>query len=331
MIRAEVQLDPEIIQTLVQEHYGLPVLSLQKVRAIYKVFTPYGAFGFKNAEELPDLPLVARLLDRIRLGGFDRIPSFLRTIRGSYLVIHDNQTYFMEKWVELPEVPKLSYPNLASIGWALADFHRSAQGIIPPTESPRFEWGKRKGFLAEALRKLRQWKRYRNKPEENKILDFLFYRCNWALESIRCCSPQRLSARCPDAAVLCHAGLHHKNILVDHQNKIWFIDFETLTYAERVMDLAQLLQYHASAYRWNPAVVNRFLYAYMSRIPAPLAPDEWKLFFSYLAFPRRFYNRMVRYFDSLDRPPELLLKLQETMDQDLEKEYYLQKIQEFIS
>jgi CotS family spore coat protein len=324
IIRAEVNVDPAAIKSLIMEHYRLPVVSLHKVRAIYQINTPYGLFGFKNGEELPDLALVADCLDRIRHNGFDRTPEFVLTHQGKYLVSHENQSYFMEKWVDYPEVPKMSFPYLQPIGSALADFHRSAKGIMPPRASHRFEWGKREGLLRTDLTKIREWIQSRsNTATEKRILDFLHYRCHLALEYVRRVSPQMLLITCPDAAVLCHGGLHHKNILIDPQQRIWFIDFETLVYAERVMDLAQLLQYHAGAYHWNPTVVNTFLSAYLSRIRSAIGPEEWSLFFSYLAFPRRFHNRMIRYFGNREHPEPYLLKLQETVDQELDKEQYL--------
>ncbi|KIL37578.1 hypothetical protein SD71_02920 [Cohnella kolymensis] len=326
MVRAEVTEGPEVVRSLIMRHYGLPVQSLEKVRAIYKIRTPYGSFGFKNAEELPDLPLVADFLEHVRHNGFERTPAFVLTTEGTYLIYHENKAFFMERWVDYPEVPKESYPYLQNIGRALADFHHAAKGVIPPKESHRYEWGKRKDMLSAALAKIRQWKqRPLNTPMEKMILDFLNYRCYLALMHLQKVSPQRLIHTSPDAAVLCHGGLHHKNILTDSRNRIWFIDFETMVYAERVMDMAQLLQYHASPYRWNPAVVNTFLTAYLSRITAPIVPEEWSIFFSYLAFPRRFYNRMIRYFDNTEHPQEFLMKLKETMDQDLDKENYLSK------
>jgi CotS family spore coat protein len=324
MIRAEVKINPDEIRMLIVQHYGLPIEAIQKVRAIYKIKTPNGSFGFKNAEELPDLPFVADYLNQIRQNGFERMPGILLTSQGKHLVFHHDEAYFMEEWFDYEELPKESLPFLGDVGRSLADFHHSAKGLIPSSESNRFEWGKRKAFLLTDYHKLRTWRqRHLNTPMENQILDFLFSRCYMALEYIKYVSPNLLLKACPDAAVLCHGGLHHKNILIDHHNKIWFIDFETMVYTERVMDLAQLLQYHAGSYNWNPVVVNTFLTAYIAQLKMPLCPEEWNILLSYLAFPRRFHNRMIRYFDNIERPQEFLIKLKETMDQDSAKDHLL--------
>ncbi|MFC4769391.1 phosphotransferase [Effusibacillus consociatus] len=324
MIRAEVKLPPDTVKSLILKHYGLQVRSLEKVRAVYKVETPFGIFGFKNAEELPDLPFIANCLRKIRQNGFERMPDFLLSNSREYLIDYDGESYFMEEWLDVVEVPKESFPFLEKIGTALRDFHHAAKGVMPEQASHRFEWGKRQKFLVDAYYKIRSWKQHRSaNPLEVQILDFLHYRCSLAYEYLQGVSPDSLLKTCPESAVLCHGGLHHKNIMLDPDNQIWFIDFETMVYAERVLDLAQFLQYHAAPYQWNPLIVHTFLQAYQSRLSVPVSREEWKIFFSYLAFPRRFYNRMVRYFDNVEASHDLLLKLQETVDNDMAKQSLL--------
>lgn len=326
MNRAEVCLPPETVKALVKQHYGMKVIALEMVRAVYRVTTPLGLFGFKNADELEDLSSVASCLDYIRRGGFGNMPRFSPALTGDYLIHHENQSYFLEEWMSGEEVPKKSLPYLEKIGCALADFHRAAKGMVPDRRSQRFEWGQRKQRLEIARLHLERWRReLALSPQEREITDFLLYRCRLALDYIRPVSLELLAALYPEAAVLCHGGLHHKNIMIDGEHNIWFIDFETLTYTERVMDLAQLLQYHAVVYNWDRRVVDMFLSAYTSRLDRPVCPEEWNVFLSYIAFPRRFVNRMHRYYDHPERPAVLLLKLQETMAQDTAKESFLRE------
>lgn len=331
MIRAEVKLNGDEVKALIEGHYDLDVLSVKKVRAIYKAETTRGAFGFKNAEELPDLPFVAGCLSEIKNRGFQWIPDTIPAKNGDFLIQHGGESYFMEEWIEATEVPKQSYPYMGRIGTILADFHRAAGGIIPLQGTPRYEWGTHKSFLLQAYQNLLVWKQLPGKPGvellERQILDFLFYRCMLAYKFIRGVSFDVLKTVLPESAVLCHGGLHHKNIMLDHTNQLWLIDFETMVYTERVMDLAQFLQYHASSYHWDPKVTYTFLSSYSSRLDRPIHRDEWHTFFSYLAFPRRFNNRMLRYFDNTDRPIEHLMKLKETVDNEASKEPFLKAAQ----
>jgi CotS family spore coat protein len=331
-VKADVHIGPDQIKSLIKEHYSLEVNAIEKVRGVYKVETPKGTYGFKNAEELPDLPFIADCLQTIKENGFERIPGFLLANSGNLLIHDGDDAYFMEEWLDfLKEVPKNSLPYLKKIGAALADFHHATRKIpIPSRENFRFQWGKRQSLLEKASQHILNWKQQYSctssssfRSLECSILHFLHKRCWLAYESIKDVSPHALIKAAPQSAVWCHGGLHHKNIMLDSKEQVWFIDFETMVYGERVMDLAQLLQYHAWSFHWQPAGVQTFLQAYNSSLSEPIDQQEWKIFLSYLMFPRRLYTRMKRYFGSNNPKPEHLFKLKETVDSEMEKEKFL--------
>lgn len=329
-VKADVDITPEAVKSIITTHYGLEVLAVEKVRGVYKVETPRGMYGFKNAKELLDLPFIADCLRKIRENGFKRIPDFIFSKNDHLLIHQDRETYFMEEWLDLREVPRYSYPYLKRIGIALADFHLATRTVPAPSrESPRYQWGLRHAFLEKCHQRLLRWrKQYACVPSKQSrslecfILDYLLKRCRMAYQHIQGVSSSLIDTDLY-AAVWCHGGLHPKNIMLDKQENIWLIDFETMVYSERVMDLAQLLQYHASTYYWHPHVVHRFLRAYNSRLPTPISRQEWQLFLSYLTFPRRFHTRMMRYFNKRNPKSKNLQKLKETVEKEMIKENFL--------
>ncbi|MFC4769387.1 phosphotransferase [Effusibacillus consociatus] len=329
MYRADVNLDRSTIKSIILRYYDLDVISLKKVRAAYKVATEHGAYGFKNAAELPDLSFIRNCTEHIKKNGFPHLPDILPTNTGESLVQYDGEIYYMEQWIDAEEVSKANAAVIGKIGIALADFHHAAKGLLPAPDSSRFGWGKRRDFLRDAYLQILNWKKQDRTVLgiglERQMLDFLQYRCWLAHEYLKEVSYSNLLADSPEAAVLCHGSLHHKNILVGKEEEIWFIDWESMIYAERVLDLAQLLHYHAPPHAWNPSVIRRFFHGYQSRLSTPIAREEWKCFFSYLAFPRRFYTWMNRYFDTQQPTVKAYFKLKKIIDQDLGKEMFLQQ------
>lgn len=296
-VKADVDLTPETIRWLVREHYGLTVHSLEKVRGVYRVETDRGDYGFKKADELPDLPLIAGCLRHIKANGFGRIPEPVAAIDGKLMVDHKGEPYFMEEWLDLKEIPPYSLPYFEKIGVALAEFHRASAGLAPPETAPgRNRWGKHPALLAKASRRLETWRRrFRNSPADAPAqLAFLSTRCQLARQTIREVSQNTLLQDHPASAVWCHNALQHRNIMLDRREQIWFIDFETLAYAERVRDLAHLLEHHAAPYGWPPSAVRQFLSAYESGAAAPLSREEWLLLRAHLTFPERLYKRVRR-------------------------------------
>jgi CotS family spore coat protein len=325
-VKADVHISPEEVTRIIETRYGLKVHSLTKVRAVYKAKTSHGVYGFKNAEELPDLPFIISCLNCIRKNGFRRMPSFLPSLEGDWLVDDHGETYFMEEWHDLTEVPPDSYPYWIKIAGTLAEFHEASRGIPHGDHNEREYLGRRHQYLRKMLEKLRNWRQSCRDHRQAALLDFALTRAKLAYHLIQDV-PERVM---PEHAVWCHGGLQHRNIMIDRKRQIWLIDFETLTYMERVADLAQFVQYHGYAYNWPPSAIWRFLSAYEKRASKPLDPDEWKMFFSYLLFPKRLGSRFQRYYGKRSPDQKDWEKCTNTVTKEFLKETFLQQIRPML-
>jgi CotS family spore coat protein len=325
-VKADVHISPEEVTRIIETQYGIKVHSLTKVRAVYKARTSHGVYGFKNAEEMPDLPFIISCLNRIKENGFQRIPGFLPSITGDWLVYDNGEAYFMEEWLDLTEVPLDSFPYWKKIATALADFHEASRKIIPEEKNERQYLGQRHHYLKNMLGKLQNWRRAFHHSRKTAQLDFALSRAKLAYHLIKDVSSEKMA----DHAVWCHGGLQHRNIMMNRQQQIWLIDFETLTFMERVADLAQFIQYHGYAYNWPPSAVWVFLSAYEKRAAKPLHPDEWKMFFSYLIFPKRLGSRLHRYYGNRSPDQKDWEKCVSTIAKEIRKETFIQQIRPLI-
>lgn len=324
----KVNLDKETVENLIFREYGLPVLKLKKVRGVYKATTEFGVFAFKNAEELNDLLFINDCLEQVKSHGFPNLPTFVPTVGGELILHYGGNHYLLERWIDAQEISP-DFSRVESLAAALADYHHAARRLIPAIDSCRYGWGLRAHFLKSCLSRIHEW---RNKQPVfvhtsygKEMFDFLQHRCEQAYAYVSQVSYSELISKAPEAAVLCHGSLHHKNILVDVNEKIWFIDPESMIYAERVLDLAQLIHYHAPAYGWDVEIVQRFLGGYESRLNKPLLKEEWSCFMSYLAFPRRLQNAMFQFFSGGEPRNASYLKLKKTIEQEWPKEPFFIK------
>ena len=328
-----VKLEKRTIRKLIFQNYGLSVLSLKEKSGIYKAVTDRGTYAFKNAREIPDLAYIRDCLAHIRRNGFTRLPEILPTLSNHVSIRHLDEDYYMEQWIEGWVFSK-GPAHLEPLGAALADFHRAARGIVPPLDSLSYGWGKRPEMLLQCYSRLEEWDRGRRTSNgggyEREMLQFLKYRCRKALVYLKNVSYSGLLAKAPESAVLCHGSLHRRNIVVDGNNDLRFIDMESMIYAERVLDLAQLLHYHAPPHDWNPAVIRRLLQSYESRHGRPIGSDEWKCLLSYLAFPRRLFNCAQAYFARPEPPRKNGLKLQKVIELDWPKERFFNEFEPLL-
>jgi CotS family spore coat protein len=319
----KVKLKKYQVKDIILNHYGLAVHSIKSIRGILQVMTDNGCYSFKNAEEFPDLPLVHHCLETIRQNGFPFIPQLVPTLTGETNVSHEGEHYYLDRWVEGHELPKGNNDE-ESLGKALANFHRASEAVVMPEDSARNGYGKRAGFLDDCQRKLHKWLQNGTWINEfdKQALDFLTYRCRLAYSYIRDVSAHHHSVK----AAICHGSLHHENILIDDKDNIWFIDFESLVFAERVFDLAQLIHYYAYPHEWNPDVVDRILHSYQTQHKTPLSNEEYHYFLSYLAFPRRLSNSMIQYFENNPSSKKHYTKLLTVIQQEWPKERFLQRV-----
>lgn len=326
----EVNLNKETVKNLIFRHYCMPVLTLKKVRGIYKSTTEQGCYGFKNAKEMADLPFIHYCSEYIKFRGFPYLPSFIPTLAGELALQYEGETYFLEQWINAREF-NVASNQFERLAVSLADFHQAARGLIPAKNSHRYGWGFRPSVLIYCLSWINEWRK--NHPIfqltgfGQEMLDFLRYRCERAYAYVAKVSFTELYGKAPDSAVLCHGSLHQKNILIDSNENIWFIDLESLIYAERVLDLAQLLHYHAPTYNWDIKIIRRFIQSYESRLQQPILEEEWRCLLSYLSFPRRLLNSMFQYFGEAEPLNSSYLKLKKIIEQEWLKERFLKEFE----
>ncbi|WP_026676857.1 phosphotransferase [Fictibacillus gelatini] len=326
----KVSLSDHVIRRLLAHHYGLTVHSIHRVLDIPKVVTDRGTFGFKNAVELPDLSFIHHSIKQIK-NHYPYIPGIVPLLSGDVLLSFEDEIYYLEEWMDAEDVLFADDYLGEEIGAAIARFHAAAKGLVPDKKSFRFEWGNRRKKLRKVYKKIQDWKKnHYDLPEflyERNILDFLEARCSLAYQYIENVSYSTLWEDNPDCAVLCHGSLHQRNILIDGKRNIYFIDIESLSYAERVYDLASFIHYFAPYKGWNPLFIYRFIRGYQQNLTRPLSLDEWRCFFSYLAFPRRLYSWMHRHFDKSYEmePEETYFKLLGIIIHDQPKDMFLKQ------
>jgi Ser/Thr protein kinase RdoA (MazF antagonist) len=249
-LQANIELDPYIVQQLVETYYGYKVKKIQKVRAVYQLETDQGIVGFKNARKMKDIRFIQAVIEHLFTHGFSKIPTLRKTLSGKLLLRYQGEVYVMEEWLQhVREVSSEQEDWLYPVGKSLATYHQAVDSFPEnriPKERIRAPWNE---WLVYQYRKI-----IRTEATETK--DWLLRRMQlayWQWEQ-----QPRASFH------LCHGSLHQENIMIDSNKEIWLIDYERLTYDEKGKDLAQLLMYHFRFHSWNSQAVEQLLGGYES-------------------------------------------------------------------
>ncbi|MDN4594128.1 phosphotransferase [Polycladomyces subterraneus] len=323
MLRADVTIEPLEVRMLIENHYSIRVTRLEKVRAAYRVETDQGVYAFKNARKMKDLDFIAHVVEHVKKRGFTRLPAPIPTKGGQWLVIHRDQPYYMEEWLQnVEEVSPRQHDWLRSAACALAQYHacfkRYRHHRCPSRRQEHGLWPK---YLMAQWRWLSNVRTGWATPVDGmKHLSFLEYRLQLAWQSWKRAEEWRRSGNGP-VSVLCHGSLHHENILTDEKKQVWLIDYERMAWDDRVRDLAQLMQYHFPRHGWPEQEMSRFLDGYHKEYP--LRPSEYVALCSRLAAPPKFFRMARKVWSSSGRYTSIQRRWDDTVRTEKRKDPYL--------
>ncbi len=254
-LQANVELEPHIVQNLVETHYGYHVKQLKKVRAVYRLETDQGIVAFKNARKMRDIHFIDAVIQHLHANGFKKIPTLRRMSSGKLMLGYRGDAYMLEEWLpeQVREVPPKQDDWLYPAGKALATFHEAISSF-PASQIPqgriRTAW---RDWLFYHYQKTNRTCSY----EQAEARDWLVGQMQLAYQ---------LSEQRRETADyhLCHGSLHQENIMIDTSGEVWLIDYERFTYDETAKDLAQLLDYHFHYHQWNRTAIEQLFGGYES-------------------------------------------------------------------
>jgi Ser/Thr protein kinase RdoA (MazF antagonist) len=254
---AKIELSPDEIKLLVERYYGYEIFNIQKVRAVYKLETDQGMVAFKSAKKIKDISFIDSVTHHLHTHGFTCVPFLKKTNRNTLLLTYKGNDYVVEQWLpaSVREISPYERDWLFDVGQSLARFHLSIHSYPFHSISKRRvrgEWGKWFRKKYKQIKRSSNWNHTRLKY--------------WLLDRMKHAEAQH--HRYPDITTqLCHGSLHHENILMDADKKVWLIDFERLTYDAIGKDLAQVLMYHFLFHPWNREDVEQYLAGYQTISP----------------------------------------------------------------
>lgn len=186
----------------------------------------------------------------------------------------------------------IRYQNVEQLREAvklLARFHKAAHGIRTPS-------GRTANQLPEKL--TRRYKQYEEMysalsafPEFSLVAEEYRMVGEQALHRLTHSALKRLTKADAAAGCVAHRDLASHNILMNNENELWLIDFETADIDLQLGDLWQLASRALAVWRWDPAIYGLILRAYEEI--RPLSADERMTLGQLFLFPNDFYRESL--------------------------------------
>ena len=311
------------------EQYDCEVLKTRKGRGAILCETDKGDMIFKEYPgNLEKARLQDRLLSQIHEKGEVRVETLIPTKEGQLLVKdHEEKAYILKTYFDGRECNIFDKAECVEAVRLLARLHGSMQLEIEEGGSfyaPEKEYEKHN-------RELKKVKRYlRDKGQKTWFEICLQQSLDYFLEQAERVTQEwkqysLLTPGQPESRRFCHGDFQYHNI-IRLENDWYIVNFEKIIRDNPVRDLYLFMRKLLEKSDWSVALGRELLEVYEERMPLS-AYSRIDLYYR-LAYPEKFWKIVNFYFNARKAwmPERNLEKLQKLLDQEEEKQHFLDEI-----
>ncbi|MGM9973144.1 MAG: CotS family spore coat protein [Clostridiaceae bacterium] len=289
------------------DEYDIEVNDVVPLRNVYILFTNRGKKIFKKlAYGKERLSFIEIALDYVKRS-YPYVIEFERSSSGDCFIEHEKEIYVLINVIEGRECEVYNPVDIIGASSALARLHSASLGIVEKLQREliskeenvflgRLEGSLRKdlNLIADLQGRLKEFISYN---EFDKLFDssaeeirMMLYKC---IELLGSSGYQEL---CSDkgAAALCHGDLAHHNIIIKGE-EVWFLDFDYCTVDLRVKDIADFIDKSIKGCGYDMDKCRDIIENYNK--VAPLTPQEMKVLYIYLMYPRDLISLLRGYYN----------------------------------
>lgn len=311
----------------IMSHWGLTVLSYQKIKDVYKVKTES---GYKNLKVSPLLPkrllFVHQAVLHLQNNGFQGMVPILPALDGRSYVSDGRYAYSLFDWIEGRQCDFSNLVELQGATRLLAEFHGKTGGFIPPDHSNmRNRLGKSLHHFEEHYQELLDFKKIAATMPDDPFaktylsqVDYFLPIAAQAIVKLRQSSYPDLVKTAHQNQTFCHGDPAARNFILTPDERIYMIDFDSCRLDLPVMDLIKFTRRVLKKYCWEFQIAKILVDAYDE--VNHLSTHEVEVMKAVFYFPQKFWRMATRYFHLHDRhsPERALEKLKKYADSRLE-------------
>lgn len=323
------------LDTSLFDMFGFVVEDAAPIRSVYVLSTDKGRKILKKIDySLSELMFIYNALKEIRKQ-YPYVINFRESITGEPYVQHRNDIYIVLDMIEGRDCLYENLIDLKNASKALARFHKAGEGI--PVDG--CEEKNRLGKLEECYkRKIDDLEKYKeiaamhvNKsPFDKAFLQEADYYLDNARDALKALQESPYMKLCSKGYTLCHHDLAHRNILIDNNDNVYFLDFDYSLVDIPCHDIANMINKALRHNEWNIEIADTILNSYSEEYP--LCEEEMNVLVAYLMFPQEFYNVATSYYMKTRswEEEEFLDKLMRKLSYRDDREAFLREMRERI-
>jgi CotS family spore coat protein len=293
--------------------YDLPVLQVQPVRKVMRLFSERGDFVLKRfifGRKNLDFSLAAMI--HLRNHGFVGVPWIERTREGTLYTEVDGIHYIIMSWQPGRESDYERIDHLALATRTLAELHAKSRGFVPPDVPGKVQYGTWIDHFQERIGEMERFVSFAREEDSAfarmyaETGAYFISEAKCAVEHLLKSPYEELSEKARIEREFCHHDFAHHNVLIGDGPTVSVVDFDYAICDARTHDIASLILRNMKHTGWDGRTARFILRAYDQC--TKLMKGETDLIYGMLRFPQDFWEAGYFYYIEKNRPLEVLEK-----------------------
>jgi CotS family spore coat protein len=290
------------LTTDIFEAFGLLVDDIVPVRSVFMLFTDKGVKILKKINyELAELEFINYMLEHVQINGFKNVIGFLKVSDGNYYIEREDGIYTVLDLIDGREANFQDPTDISNVAGALCSFHKATACIGPVMEkrSNLYKW------IPLFQRRVNEFLKFKEIAELHEIktgfdrlfleyIDMYYEDSIKSVELLKSSAYEKLCSKTQLCGNICHHDLAFHNTIIDTDNNVFFLDFDSCMLDLRIHDVGNLIVRAIKNSGWRMDAARMILgsYSHVDR----LSFEELEVLHGFLVFPQDFYDICRSYY-----------------------------------
>jgi CotS family spore coat protein len=331
-------LDIKDIKALVEINYNLKILSIEKIKNVYKIQDVKKKYCLKVIKyEFSHFLFIISAIQHLQSNGFMTIPTIYKTAGGSSYIKINTCYAYLTPWVEAREC---NYDNPVEVEIAaqkLAELHLKSEGFeVTEYMRPRIGWLKWPVNFSTRRDEILDFKRRIQSKDRKSEFDNIYMqhmeeelrRVDSSLDHLS--ESQYLHKMTEEISKkgFCHHDYAHHNVLLDNNGRVYIIDFDYTILDSHLHDLASLLIRRMKNGKWDIDNALQVMDAYNS--VNKVEGSDIPIMAAFMEFPQDYWQVGIQYYWEKQPWGEefFLKKLRRIIEDSDEKQEFIDEFRE---
>lgn len=297
--RDKVYLCDYRLDTSLFDKFGFVVEDAAPMRSVYMLSTDKGRKILKKIDySLGELMFIYNALNEIRKQ-YPYVINFRQSITGDPYVKHRNDIYIVLDMIDGRDCLYENLIDLKNASRALARLHKAGEGTPADCCKEKNWLGKLEECYKRKIADLEKYKDIASMHVNKSSFDRAFlqevdYYIENARDALKKLQESPYLKLCSERYTLCHHDLAHRNILIDNNDNVYFLDFDYSLVDIPCHDIANMINKALRHNEWRSEIADTILDSYSEE--HPIGEEEMDVLVAYLMFPQEFYNVATAYY-----------------------------------